>query len=112
MAVKVERGVEHFRLTAPGTEGPLVCYGEVATLKIGVGSGATIYTCDIEDPDCSDDDIIVEKVTETQMVDNRELEDVLFDGEEDEETEDVEGDVEEDDEEEEEEVDAGPTLVS
>lgn len=109
MAVTVERGIEHFRLVAPGTEGPLVCYGEVATLKVGIGSGATIYTCDIEDPDCADEDVIVEKVLETEMVVNREIEDVQFDGEEEEEVEVEEGDEEE---EEEEEVDAGPTLVS
>jgi hypothetical protein len=109
MAVKVERGAEHFRLLAPGAEGPLVCYGEVATLKIGLGTSATLYTCDIEDPDCPDEDILVEKVTQTEEVVNREIEDVLFEGEEEEE---IEGGEDDEEEEEEEEVDAGPTLVS
>src|SRR5579863_7856689 len=101
MAVTVQRGAEHFRLIAPGTEGPLVCYGEVATLKIGIGSGATLYTCDIEDPNCDDSDIIVEEVTECRMVANREIEEVLFDGEEEEEDGTADGDDEEEEDEEE-----------
>jgi len=110
MAVKVERGVEQFRLVSPGTEGPLVCYGEVATLKIGIGRDATLYTCDIEDPDCPEEDILVEKVTQTEEVINREIEDVLFDGEEE---EDDGGEEEEEGEEEETEGDEiRPTLVS
>ena len=115
MAVKVERGIEHFRLVAPGAEGPMVFYGEVATLKIGIGAGAKLYTCDMEDPDCEHADVIVEEVRESVMVMNREVEEVLFDGEEEEDV-DVDnhddGDDDDDDDDDDGEGDSGPTLVS
>ena len=84
----VQMGDEEYRIvSADGQEGPLVPYGECATLKMG----ADYYYADVDDPNAQDVQIYrVDSVSEVKT----EVVEAEFEDEEDEEDEDEEEEVE------------------